>query len=125
MEKIDPLLDWVHSEFGFKPIVYSSLFGGNQEDGLIKAVEDLLRKTDDCELASIDAIASAAHSLIIAIGIFRGKLQIEEAIELIRLEEDFQVLLLSPLFLIIHIFILRCKSPRMMSYQEINDTDIL
>uniref|UniRef100_A0A9I9D9P8 ATP synthase mitochondrial F1 complex assembly factor 2 n=1 Tax=Cucumis melo TaxID=3656 RepID=A0A9I9D9P8_CUCME len=125
VEKIDPLLDWVHSEFGFKPIVYSSLFGGNQEDGLIKAVEDLLRKTDDCELASIDAIASAAHSLIIAIGIFRGKLQIEEAIELIRLEEDFQVLLLSPLFLIIHIFILRCKSPRMMSYQEINDTNIL
>ena len=116
VEKIDPLLDWVHSEFGFKPIVYSSFFGGNQEDGLIKAVEDLLKKTNDCELASIDAIASAAHSLIIAIGIFRGKLQIEEAIELIRLEEDLQVLLLSPLFLIIHIFILHCKSPRMMSY---------
>lgn len=91
VEKIDPLLDWVCSEFGFKPIVYSSFFGGKQEDGLIKAVEDLLRKTDDCELASIDAIASAAHSLIIAIGIFRGKLQIEEAIELIRLEEDLQV----------------------------------
>ncbi|XP_022154157.1 ATP synthase mitochondrial F1 complex assembly factor 2 [Momordica charantia] len=91
VEKIDPLLDWVGSEFGFKPVVYSSFFGGKQEDGLIKAVEDLLRKTDYCELASIDAIASAAHSLIIAIGIFRGKLQIEEAIELIRLEEDLQV----------------------------------
>ncbi|XP_022983210.1 ATP synthase mitochondrial F1 complex assembly factor 2 [Cucurbita maxima] len=91
VEKIDPLLDWVRLEFGFKPIVYSSFFGGKQEDGLIKAVEDLLRKTDDCELASIDAIASAAHSLVIAIAIFRGKLQIEEAIELIRLEEDLQV----------------------------------
>lgn len=110
MEKIDPLLDWVCSEFGFKPIVYSSFFGGKQEDGLIKAVEDLLRKTDDCELASIDAIASAAHSLIIAIGIFRGKLQIEEAIELIRLEEDLQVLLLSPSFFIMHKFILRSKT---------------
>lgn len=91
MEKIDPLLDWVASEFGIKPVVYSSFFGGKQEDGLLKAMENFLKKRDDCELASIDAIASAAHSLVIAVGLFRGKLQIEEAIELIRLEEDLQV----------------------------------
>lgn len=91
VEKIDPLLDWMESEFGFKPVVYSSFFGGKQEDGLLKAVETLLKKTDDCELAAIDAIAGAAHSLTVALGLFRGKLQIEEAIELIRLEEDFQV----------------------------------
>ncbi|KAM1296396.1 hypothetical protein ACFX2I_023240 [Malus domestica] len=91
VEKMDPLLDWVKSEFGFKPAVYSSFFGGKQEDGLTKAIETLLKQTDDCELAAIGAIASSAHSLIIAIGIFRGKLQIEEAIELIRLEEDIQV----------------------------------
>ncbi|XP_034707472.1 ATP synthase mitochondrial F1 complex assembly factor 2 [Vitis riparia] len=91
VEKIDPLLQWVESQFGFKPIVYSCFFGGKQEDGLVNAIENLLKKTDDCELAAIDAIASAAHSLTIAIGIFRGKLQIEEAIELIRLEEDLQV----------------------------------
>ncbi|KAM1058514.1 hypothetical protein PS2_023091 [Malus domestica] len=88
VEKMDALLDWVKSEFGFKPAVYSSFFGGKQEDGLTKARETLLKQTDDCELAAIDAIASSAHSLIIAIGIFRGKLQIEEAIELIRLEVD-------------------------------------
>ncbi|XP_062105561.1 uncharacterized protein LOC133817160 [Humulus lupulus] len=91
VEKIDPLLDWVASEFGFKPVVYSSFFGGKQDDGLLKAVENVLKNTDDCELASIDALASAAHSLVIALGIFRGKLEIEEAIELIRLEEDLQV----------------------------------
>ncbi|KAK4272147.1 hypothetical protein QN277_020738 [Acacia crassicarpa] len=91
VEKIDPLLHWVELEFGFKPIVYSSFFGGKQDDGLSKAVENLLRGTDDCELASIDAIASAAHSLIIAIALVRGRLQIEEAIELIRLEEDLQI----------------------------------
>ncbi|KAK4754861.1 hypothetical protein SAY87_008618 [Trapa incisa] len=91
VEKIDPLLDWVSSEFGFKPVVYSSFFGGKQEDGLVHAVENLLKRTDDCELAAIDAMASAAHSLVIAIALFRGRLQIEEAIELIRLEEDLQV----------------------------------
>ncbi|XP_065879914.1 uncharacterized protein [Euphorbia lathyris] len=91
VEKIDPLLEWVKSEFGFKPIVYTSFFGGKQEEGLVKAIEDFLKKTDNSELAAIDAIASASHSLIIAIGIVRGKLDIEEAIHLIRLEEDFQV----------------------------------
>ncbi|XP_057464707.1 uncharacterized protein LOC130754500 [Actinidia eriantha] len=91
VEKIDPLLKWVESEFGFKPVVHSSFFGGKQEDGFVTAIESLLKKTDDCELAAIDALTAAAHSLIISIGIFRGRLQIEEAIELIRLEEDLQV----------------------------------
>ncbi|RDX78445.1 ATP synthase mitochondrial F1 complex assembly factor 2, partial [Mucuna pruriens] len=91
VEKIDPLLRWVELEFGFKPVVYSSFFGGKQEDGLVTAIENLLKKIDDCELAAIDAIAASAHSLVIAIGMVHGKLEIEEAIELIRLEEDFQV----------------------------------
>ncbi|MED6181209.1 hypothetical protein PIB30_017406 [Stylosanthes scabra] len=91
VEKLNPLLCWVESEFGFKPVVYSSFFGGKQEDGLVKAVENLLKRSDDCELAAIDAIAAAAHSLVIAIAVVRDKLQIEEAIELTRLEEDFQV----------------------------------
>lgn len=91
MKKIDPLLKWVESEFGFKPVVYSSIFGGKQEDGLVKAVENVLKKTNDNELAAIDALASASHSLVISIAIFRGKLQIPEALELIRLEEDMQV----------------------------------
>lgn len=88
---MDPLLQWLESEFGSKPVVYSSFFGGKQDDGLVNAIENLLKKTDDCELAAIDAIAAAAHSLTIAIGMFRGILQIEEAVELIRLEEDLQV----------------------------------
>lgn len=94
VEKLDPLLSWVDSEFGFKPFVYSSFFGGKQEEGLVDAIENLLKKTDDCELGAIDAIAASAHSLVIALGIFRGRLDIELAIELIRLEEDLQVLVL-------------------------------
>jgi ATP synthase F1 complex assembly factor 2 len=86
------MLHWLESEFGFKPVVYSSFFGGKQEDGLVMAIENLLKKTDNCELAAIDAIAASAQSLTIAIALVKGKLQIEEAIELIRLEEDLQVL---------------------------------
>lgn len=97
-EKIDPILQWVESEFGFKPVVYSSFFGGKQEEGLTKEIETLLKKTNDCQLASIDAMAAAAHSLIIPLAIFRGRLGIEEAIELIRLEEDHQVCMITWIF---------------------------
>ncbi|XP_006658890.1 ATP synthase mitochondrial F1 complex assembly factor 2 [Oryza brachyantha] len=90
-EKIDPILDWVNTEFGFKPVVYTSFFGGHQDEGLAKAVETVLKNTTDFELASIDAMAAAAHSLVIPLAIFRGRLGIEQAIELIRLEEDHQV----------------------------------
>ncbi|KAK8965515.1 hypothetical protein KSP40_PGU017213 [Platanthera guangdongensis] len=90
-EKIDPLLEWLKSEFGFKPEVYSSIFGGKQEGGLVNAFESLLKKTSDCELAAIDAIAAAAHSLVIPLAIHRQRLNVLEAIQLIRLEEDLQV----------------------------------
>ena len=92
MEKLDPILDWVQTEFGFKPTVHSSFFGGKQVDGLVKVIEDVLKRTTDCELAAIDAMAAASHSLTIPLGMFRGRLGIEEAIELIRLEEDLQVI---------------------------------
>ncbi|KAL3629133.1 hypothetical protein CASFOL_026355 [Castilleja foliolosa] len=91
VEKFAPLIKWVESEFGYKPTVYTSFLGGKQENGLVDAIEKVLKKTNDSELAAIDAIASSAHSLIIAIGVFHGRLSIEQAIELIRLEEDLQV----------------------------------
>ncbi|CAL4961446.1 unnamed protein product [Urochloa decumbens] len=90
-EKIDPILDWVNTEFGFKTVVYTTFLGDKQDEGLTRAVETVLKKTTDCELASIDAMAAAAHSLVIPLAIFKERLGIEEAIELIRLEEDHQV----------------------------------
>ncbi|XP_020579922.1 ATP synthase mitochondrial F1 complex assembly factor 2 isoform X2 [Phalaenopsis equestris] len=90
-EKIDPLIEWLQSEFHFKPKLHSSLFGGKQDEIFVNAVENVLKKTTDSELATIDAIASSAHSLVIALAIFRERLDIEEAMELIRLEEDLQV----------------------------------
>ncbi|THF94675.1 hypothetical protein TEA_015537 [Camellia sinensis var. sinensis] len=48
-------------------------------EALEEAIASEPIKTDDCELAAIDSI-----------GIFLGRLQIEEAIELIRLEDDLQ-----------------------------------
>lgn len=43
-------------------------------------------------------MAAAAHSLVIPLAIFRERLGIEEAIELIRLEEDHQVFITTIMF---------------------------
>ncbi|EPS59474.1 hypothetical protein M569_15333 [Genlisea aurea] len=91
VKKFSSLMKWVESEFGYKPIVHTSFFGGKQEEGFVKAVESALKKTCDYELATIDAIAASAHSLLIAIGVARDRLSVEEAVALIRLEEDLQV----------------------------------
>ncbi|CAA6657061.1 unnamed protein product [Spirodela intermedia] len=69
IENLDPLLEWLESEFGFKPVVHSCFFGGKQADGLVGAIENMLKTTTDCELAAIDALA-AAHSLVIPLGLF-------------------------------------------------------
>ncbi|VFQ84698.1 unnamed protein product [Cuscuta campestris] len=90
-EKFDPLLSWLESVFGFKPVIHYSIFGGQQKDGLVNAIADFLRKTNDCELAAIDAIAASAHSLVIAVAMVHGRLGIDEAIQLVRLEEDLQI----------------------------------
>ena len=44
-------------------------------------------------------MAAAAHSLVIPLAIFRERLGIDEAIELIRLEEDHQVFIAQSLSL--------------------------
>ncbi|XP_074585712.1 uncharacterized protein LOC141841435 [Curcuma longa] len=90
-ENLDPILDWLQSKFGFKPAVYSSLFGGKQDEGLAIAIKDVLKGTNDFELAAIDALAANAHSIVIPLAIFFGRIGIEEAIKLIRLEEDQQI----------------------------------
>ncbi|KAH9290454.1 hypothetical protein KI387_034571, partial [Taxus chinensis] len=62
-----------------------------QPKEVVNAVERLLKKTSNWELAAIDSLAASANSLSIAIALVRGGLEIEEAMKLIRLEEDLQI----------------------------------
>jgi ATP synthase F1 complex assembly factor 2 len=57
---------------------------------VLDAVEKAVRQCSDWQLAAVDWLAGTARSLIVALAIARGRLGIEEAIEIIRLEEDHQ-----------------------------------
>uniref|UniRef100_A0A0D6R8R0 ATP synthase mitochondrial F1 complex assembly factor 2 n=1 Tax=Araucaria cunninghamii TaxID=56994 RepID=A0A0D6R8R0_ARACU len=91
VQLMDPLLDWVESLLGVRPIIYTSIFGGKQSQEVVDAIECLIKKTNNWELAAIDALAASANSLTIAIALLHHRLEIEEAMKLIRLEEDLQV----------------------------------
>lgn len=91
VEFMDPLFDWMEAELGVRPVLYTSIFAGKQPQQLVNAMERFLKKTDNWELTAIDALAAAAKSITIAFAVFRGRLDVEEAIKLIRLEENSQV----------------------------------
>lgn len=90
-EVMNPLLDWMEKEFGYRPSHSTSLFVGNQPDEVVTALEKVLKQANDWQLAAVDALSAAAKSLVVAMAVSREKLGIEEAIQVIRLEEDFQI----------------------------------
>lgn len=90
-EVLNPLLDWIEKEIGFRPTYSSNIFVGNQPDEVVAAMEKALKSVNDWQLAAVDALSAAAKSLVIAMAISRGRLDIEEAIQVIRLEEDYQI----------------------------------
>lgn len=87
----DPLIDWAEQEIGERPAVTSSIFGTTQPSHVLEAMEKVLMQSSDWQLAAIDWLAGTARSLIVALAIARGRLGIEEAMEVIRLEENHQV----------------------------------
>lgn len=89
----DPLLDWVEQEIGQRPLVTSSIFGTEQPPHVLVAMKNALHQSSDWQLAGIDWLAGTARSLVVALAIARGRLGIEEAIDVIRLEENHQVCL--------------------------------
>ncbi|KAG0571156.1 hypothetical protein M758_6G206300 [Ceratodon purpureus] len=87
----DPLVDWVEGEIGERPMVTSSIFGTSQPPHVLEAMEKALMASSDWQLAAIDWLAGTARSLIVALAIARGRLGIDEAMDVIRLEENHQV----------------------------------
>ncbi|KAL3692844.1 hypothetical protein R1sor_006495 [Riccia sorocarpa] len=87
----DPLLDWAEKEVGARPVVSSSIFGASQPQHVLDALEKTLRNLNHWELAAIDSLASSSRSLVIALAIARNHLNVDKALDIIRLEEEHQI----------------------------------
>lgn len=58
----------------------------------MKGVEATLRELDDWKLSAVDSLAGVARSLTIALAVIHERITVAQAMEAIRLEENFQVL---------------------------------
>ncbi|GAQ85652.1 F1-ATP synthase assembly protein [Klebsormidium nitens] len=87
----DPLLDWMQQELGVRPVTSGSIFGAEQPPEVVRTVQELLHRKSDFRLAAVDALASSAHSLVIALAVSRGHLGPRKALEAVRVEEDHQM----------------------------------
>ncbi|GJP57077.1 hypothetical protein CLOM_g16112 [Closterium sp. NIES-68] len=86
----DPLLDWIETEYGARPSVSYSLLPPDQPDAAVRALRHALQPMDPFHLAAVDFLAGATRSLVLALAVARGRLQMDEAMDVIRVEEDFQ-----------------------------------
>ncbi|CAI5472082.1 unnamed protein product [Closterium sp. Yama58-4] len=86
----DPLLDWIESDFGARPAVSYSLLPPDQPDAAVRAMRYALQPMDAFHLAAVDCLAGPTRSLVLALAVVRGRLKMDEAMRVIRVEEDFQ-----------------------------------
>eukprot|EP00850_Spirogloea_muscicola_P006003 SM000028S10097 [mRNA] locus=s28:335599:337116:- [translate_table: standard] len=87
----DPILDKVGAHIGVKPSHSADIMGPSQPDKVVTAMRAYLDNLDDWQLASVDSLAGSARSLVIALAVIEGHLDIAAAIRAARLDEDFQV----------------------------------
>lgn len=67
-----------------------SIFGAPQDDKVALAAKGLLSSLDPWRLAAVEQLTYAGKSLILALCILKGRVGLKEALNLVRLEENFQ-----------------------------------
>ncbi|EFJ06001.1 hypothetical protein SELMODRAFT_187108 [Selaginella moellendorffii] len=87
----DPLVKWIEGKIGAKPSVTSSILIGKQPKEVLDAYKKILGDFNNWELSAVDQLTASARSLVIALAIIDGRLDVEKAMKAIRVDEDFQI----------------------------------
>lgn len=84
--------DWVHwaKDYGIILVPTTTLFGGDNLAANREAAQKWLAGLDDFELGAFYEFVVLTGSFVLAMAVAEGKLEIGEAFDLSRLEEDFQ-----------------------------------
>ena len=67
-----------------------SIFGAPQDDQVSDAARGLLLSLDPWRLAAVEQLVYGGKSLVLAFCILKGKVELKEALHLVRLEENIQ-----------------------------------
>ncbi len=86
----DPLLDWLESEIGFRPFVFTDITGMKQDQDVIKALRKIALAYDPPHLLALSQAAGLLGSATLALALLKGRLDMAGALRLSMLEELFQ-----------------------------------
>eukprot|EP00803_Ostreobium_quekettii_P001527 evm.model.scf_2020EXC.3 EVM.evm.TU.scf_2020EXC.3 scf_2020EXC:20432-23766(+) len=90
-EMYNPLVSWVVDRFGVQLELSDTIFGAQQSESTVDVFHQYLQGLDAWHLTAADAMASSCKSLIIGLALLNDRVSLLEAIEISRLEEEFQI----------------------------------
>lgn len=86
----DGWIDWAEQRLGFRPFVFTGLFGMKQDQDVLKALTQIAQSYEPFRLLALAQAAGLLGSAILALAMLEGKLPHQEALRLSLLEELFQ-----------------------------------
>jgi len=86
----DPILDWIAGEVGVRLLVAPGVMPVRQPAVAAPAGDRYLSKAPPAALLALSRLTELSGSAVLAMAVWKGRLEPDEAFDLSRLEEDFQ-----------------------------------
>jgi len=86
----DPLLQWLQGTYSVELCIVSEIAFVQQSPAALARLQSAIATRDDFTLAGLNATAALAGSLVIALALIDGRLDVEEAFAAARVDEIYQ-----------------------------------
>jgi chaperone required for assembly of F1-ATPase len=91
-EAYDPVLDWTHEAYGARFMLAEGVIHLRQPERSLQAIRTELEKFDaPFALAALHVMTTLTGSILLALGVFRGRFSAAEAWRIAHVDEDFQI----------------------------------
>ena len=90
-EHWDPLYEWFESKYGIELGVSYTFVRPRHSEASKQAIENTLKEMNDWELQAAYICASSCKSLVVALALLEGQIDIDAAIQAARVEEEVQI----------------------------------
>jgi len=89
-ESWQPLLDWAANAFEAELSVTSGIISVEQPESALERLKTVVQGFGDSELAALHTVTSITGSLIVALGLLRGVIDVEQAWQTATVDETYQ-----------------------------------
>ncbi|BDA44969.1 ATP synthase mitochondrial F1 complex assembly factor 2 [Coccomyxa sp. Obi] len=87
----DPIIAWASKFLSAELSISDSIFGAQQPQRAVKAVQNYLEGLSAWQLAATEQLIGTCRSLLIGVAVAEGHLDLKQALQAARLEEEFQI----------------------------------